>query len=113
MPPRSQLFGVATKHPPLKLELAFDFNIGDNYGQHLFMNIDTRYSVRHNVPPGRSGEHAAATLTRVTGYRRSPRGKTTRRPIIRSNTHAPDQTCSRLRLFQCSVDLAAPSLLYS
>jgi len=24
-----------------------NFNIGDNYGQHPFMNIDTRYPVRH------------------------------------------------------------------
>jgi transposase len=37
---RSQLFGVAAKHPPLKLELAFDFNIGDNYSQHLFVDIN-------------------------------------------------------------------------
>jgi hypothetical protein len=33
-----QLFGVAAKHPPLKLELAFNFNAGDDHGQHLFMN---------------------------------------------------------------------------
>jgi len=34
---------------------------------------------------------AAVTLSRVAGYRRSPRGRQ-RRPIIRSITHAPDQT---------------------
>jgi hypothetical protein len=46
-----------------------------------------------------SGERAAVTLTRVAGYRRSPRGRQ-RRPIIRSNTHAPDQTVTQPRLLQ-------------
>jgi hypothetical protein len=36
------------------------------------------------------------TLIRVTGYRRSHRGR--QRPIIRFNTHAPDQTIRRPRL---------------
>src|SRR6516162_368647 len=54
-----------------------------------------------------SGERAAVTLTRLAGYRRSPRGKQ-RRPIIRSNTHAPDQTGSQLRLLHWVFDLAAP-----
>jgi len=51
------------------------------------------------APPGRSGERAAVTLTRVAGYRRSPRGRQ-RRPIIRSNTHAPDQTVTQPQLLQ-------------
>src|SRR5215469_3658972 len=54
-----------------------------------------------------SGERAAGTLTSLAGDRRSPRGRG-RRPIIRSNTHAPDQTGTRLRLLQSGVDLAAP-----
>src|SRR5437588_662244 len=54
-----------------------------------------------------SGERAAVTLTRVAGYRRSPRGRQ-RRPIIRSNTHAPDQTASQLQLLHWVLDLAAP-----
>src|ERR1700745_2599494 len=33
---RSQLFGVAAKHPPFKLELAFNLDVGHNHGQHLF-----------------------------------------------------------------------------
>src|SRR6266478_1942084 len=74
---RSQLFGVAAKHPPLKPELAINFHVRHNYCQHLFMNIDSRYSVGHHFLLAGSGEHAAVTLTRVTGYRRSPRGKTT------------------------------------
>src|SRR5215813_14771026 len=44
---RTELFRVAAKHPAFKLELAFDFNVGDNYGQHLFMDINSRYSVGH------------------------------------------------------------------
>src|SRR4029077_8602914 len=69
---RSQLFGVAAKHPPLKLVFAFDFNVGHNYGQHLLVNIDSRYPVRHRLLLAGSGERAAITLTRVAGYRRSP-----------------------------------------
>jgi len=45
---RSQLFGVATKHPPFKLVFVFDFHIGRNYSHHLFMNINSRYSVGHS-----------------------------------------------------------------
>jgi hypothetical protein len=71
--------------------LTVDFNVRHNHGQHLFMNIDSRYPVSHNVLLARSGERAAVTLSRVAGYRRSPRGRQ-RRPIIRSITHAPDQT---------------------
>ena len=36
------------------------------------MNIDSRYSVGHHFLLAGSGERAADTLTRVTGYRRSP-----------------------------------------
>src|ERR1700745_963356 len=69
---RSQLFRVAVKHPPLKLVFAFDFNVGHNYSQHLLVNIDSRYPVRHRLLLAGSGERAAITLTRVAGYRRSP-----------------------------------------
>src|SRR5712664_3757223 len=69
---RSQLFRVAAKHPSLKLVFAFDFNVGHNYSQHLLVNIDSRYPVRHRLLLAGSGERAAITLTRVTGYRRSP-----------------------------------------
>src|SRR5438552_7281979 len=41
------------------------------------MNIDSRYSIRHAFLLAGSGERAALTLTRVTGYRRSPQGATT------------------------------------
>src|ERR1700739_3811485 len=69
---------VATKQTPFKLVLTFDFHVSYDHSQHLFMNVDSRYPVRHNFPPGGSGERAASSLSRVTGYRRSPRrGETT------------------------------------
>src|SRR5208337_3273493 len=108
---RSQLFGVAAKHPPLKPELTVNFHVRHNYGQHLFMNINSRYPVRHKLLLAGSGERAAVTLTRVAGYRRSPRGEQ-RRPIIRSITHAPDQTILRSQLLQREFDLAAPGRCY-
>jgi hypothetical protein len=55
------------------------------------VDIDSRYPVTHKFLLAGSGERAAVTLTRLAGYRRSPRGRQ-RRPIIRSITHAPDQT---------------------
>jgi hypothetical protein len=51
-------------------------------------------------------------LTKVTGYRCSRRGNE-RCPIIRSNTHAPDQTQQQSRLLYWVFDLTAPSLSYS
>src|SRR5207249_5664026 len=60
-------------------------------------DLDSGYSVGHSFLLAGSGERAAATLTSLAGYRRSPRGRQ-RCPIIRSNTHAPDQTESQLQL---------------
>src|SRR6266403_630214 len=62
---RSQLFGVAAKHTPLKLVLADNFHVRHNHCQHLFMNIDSRYSVGHHFLLAESGERAAATFTRT------------------------------------------------
>jgi hypothetical protein len=50
--------------------------------------------------------------SRVAGYRGSPRGKQ-RRPIIRSTTHAPDQTILRPRLIHCADDLIRSEFLLS
>src|SRR6266704_34474 len=47
---------VATKLVSLKLVLAFAFDVGHNHGQHLFMNVNSRYSVSHELPPAGSGE---------------------------------------------------------
>src|SRR5437588_1779202 len=104
------MVGVATKQTPFKLVLAFDLHVSYDHSQHLFMNVDSRYPVRHNFPPGRSGERAASSLSRVTGYRRSRRGER-QRPIIRSTTHAPDQTRGQPQLLHCEINLAAPKPL--
>ena len=45
------------------------------------------------------------TLTWVSGYRRSHRGRDNA-PFIRSITHAPDQTYIRLQHLHCLFDLA-------
>ena len=42
---RSQLFGVATEHPPLKLALSVNFHVRHNYSRHLFVDIDSRWVV--------------------------------------------------------------------
>src|SRR5437870_13875035 len=52
------MVGVATKQTPCKLVLAFDFHVSYDHSQHLFMNVDSRYPVRHNFPPGGSGERS-------------------------------------------------------
>src|SRR5438046_10313198 len=56
-----------------KLILALDLYVGHDHSQHLLMDVDSRYSVRHNVSPGGSAPPAANSLTRVAGYRSSPR----------------------------------------
>src|SRR5207302_10481678 len=72
------MVGVATNQTPFQLVLAFDLHVSYDHSQHLFMNVDSRYPVRHNFPPGGSGERAASSLSRVTGYRCSHRrGETT------------------------------------
>lgn len=47
------------------------------------------------------------TLTWVSGYRRSHRGRDNA-PFIRSIRHAPDQTYIRLQHLHCLFDLAIP-----
>ena len=53
--------------------LDLNFHVGYHHSQHLFVDINSRYSVRHKLLLAGSGERAAVTLTRVAGYRRSPR----------------------------------------
>jgi hypothetical protein len=57
------------------LVFVFNFDVSHNHGQLLFMYIDSRYPIRHRFPPGGSGERAEGTLSRVSGYRRSHRGR--------------------------------------
>src|SRR5438094_4948144 len=66
------------------------------------MNINSRYPVGHKLLLAGSGERAAVTLTRVTGYRRSHRGKQ-RRPIYplnhaRSGSDNPTVSTSPARI---------------
>src|SRR5437868_10754881 len=44
----SQLFGAAAKLAPLKRVFTFDFDVTDDYRQHLFVNVDSRYPIRHS-----------------------------------------------------------------
>src|SRR5262249_34441676 len=50
------------------------------------------------------------SLSRVSGYRRSHRGRD-HAPFIRSITHAPDHTLLRPRLLHCQINLAAPAIV--
>ena len=70
------LWAAAVTHS-FKLVLAINFHVANHQGQHLLMDVNSRYPVRHKVPPGGSGERAANSLTRVTGYRRSHRREQT------------------------------------
>src|SRR5207237_1243340 len=69
-----QLLGVAPIPASLQWVFVFDFDISHNHRQLLFMDIDSRYPIRHKLPPGGSGERAGDTLSRVSGYRRSHGG---------------------------------------
>src|SRR5215831_8265063 len=67
-----------------------------NHCQHLLMNIDSRYPVGHSSS-WRERRTCCGYLNQGRGLSPLPQGKQ-RRPIIRSNTHAPDQTSYRPRL---------------
>ena len=51
---------------------------------------------------------AEGTLVRVASYRRPYERENAVTLIHSLNTHAPDQTFYRPRLFHCDLDLAAP-----
>src|SRR6266853_2279938 len=76
----------------LKLVLAFAFDVGHNHGQHLFVNVNSRYSVSHTLPPGRSEKRAQLTSTRVAGYRRFPKGRNDAQLFAQSRTLRIRQT---------------------
>jgi hypothetical protein len=101
----SQLRRAGAHRPAFKEKLAIDLDVGHYDGEHLLVHIDARDPIRHRPLPGASGERAFVTLLRVAGYRRSAGNQ--RRPIICSNTHAPDQPIERSRLHHWSVDLTA------
>src|SRR5712664_790403 len=65
------------KLAPLKLVLAFAFDVGHNHGQHLLMNVNSRYSVSHKLPPGGSGKRAATFINQGRGLSPLPQGEET------------------------------------
>src|SRR6266478_2900851 len=81
-----QLLRIAAVPASLKLIFIFDFDVSHNHGQPFFMNIDSRHSIRHKLPPGGNGERAGLTLTWVSGYRRSHTVDTTHHLFARSRT---------------------------
>ena len=91
--------GVASVPASLELVFVVDRDVSDNYGELLLMYVDSRYPIRHWLPPGGRGECAGVTLTRVAGYRR-PRRERGNAPFIRSIAHTPDQTFYRLQFLQ-------------
>ena len=64
------MVGVAAKQTPFKLVLAFDFHVRYDHSQHLFVNVDSRYPVRHNVTSWR--ERRACCEFLKQGHRLSP-----------------------------------------
>src|SRR4029077_14938860 len=54
---------------PFKLVLPLNFNVGHDHSQHLFMNVDSRYPVRHNVSSWRERRARCAIL--MQGHRLS------------------------------------------
>ena len=89
---QSQRLRIATVADPFKLVLPLNFNVGHDHSHIIFLCTSIP-AILYDItsPPGGSGERAASSLSRVTGYRRSHGGER-QRPIIRSTTHAPDQT---------------------
>src|SRR6201987_2414772 len=61
---------IATVTDPFKLVLPLNFNVGHDHSQHLFMNVDSRYPVRHNVSSWR--ERRACCDILKQGHRLSP-----------------------------------------
>jgi hypothetical protein len=58
-----------------KLELAFDFHVGHNHGQHLFMNVDFPLSYTASFPPGRERRACCGYLDQARGLSPLPQGK--------------------------------------
>jgi hypothetical protein len=62
--------GGAAEDLSRELVLSIDFNVGDDYMQHPFMHIDSRYLIRHISPSGGSGEHVSTYVSQ--GHELSP-----------------------------------------
>jgi hypothetical protein len=57
------------------LVFLFDFDVRHYYGQLLFMDIDSRYPIRHRFPPGGSGERAGDYIKQGLGLSPLPQGR--------------------------------------
>src|SRR5438876_9943679 len=80
------------KLAPLKLVLAFAFDVGHNHGQHPLMNINARYSVSHKLPPGGSGKRAATYINQGRGLSLLPSGRNDAQLFAQSRTLRIRQT---------------------
>src|SRR5258705_4892931 len=81
---------------------------GHHYPQHLLVNINRCYSVRHVILPARKWQNARQLKLRtVTCYR--PSSSDGQRTLIGPKTRVPDQTPSRPRLLQSGNDLSPSS----
>ena len=78
-----------------ELEVAVDLDVGHRDGQHLLVDVNSRDPVRHR-PLLVGAESVPRRINQ--GRELSPVARTRRRSIIRSITHAPDQTVARPRL---------------
>src|SRR6266567_8550818 len=67
---QSQLLRIAPVSDAFKLVLPLNFNVGHDHSQHLFMYVDSRYPVRHNVSSWR--ERRACCEFLKQGHRLSP-----------------------------------------
>src|SRR6266568_7209553 len=93
---------------PLKLVLALAFDVGHNHGQHLYCARQFPLFCKPYASSWRERKRATTYINQGRGLSPLPKGKK-RCPIIRSITHAPDQTNRRPRPIHCSFDLAAPT----
>src|SRR6266567_1005654 len=80
------------KLAPLKLVLAFAFDVGHNHGQHLFVNVNSRYSVSHTLPPGGSEKRAATYINQGRGLSPLSQGRNDAQLFAQSRTLRIRQT---------------------
>src|SRR5579864_7326616 len=106
------LWGAAVTHS-FKLVLAIKLHVANHHGQHLLMDVNSRYPVRHKVSFWRGAESVLRIPQPGSQAIAAPTEGNRQRPIICSTTHAPDQTRGQPQLLQCELNLAAPSLSYS
>jgi hypothetical protein len=93
----------------LEVEIAIDLDVGHHHRQHLLVDVNSRDSVRHRSLLGRA-ESVPRRINQGRGLSSVPCG-TRRRPMIRSITHAPDQTGARPRRLHWLTSISPLSAL--